>query len=370
MIGRATIRSGQRLRVIPLVELALLALFALLPLLIGDFLIIIATRMVILAMLAISFDLCWGYSGIMSFGQGLFFGMAGYVVALLANKAGFVQLWGVVPIAMLVGLLVAFLIGWFLLLGKRTPTIIFVALGTLTASYAAERLVAGWQWVGGGNGLSVWDFLKIGGYELEPGLVFYYLAVGFLVAVYLASRYLVRSQFGLVLAGMRQNEQRLAFLGYKVQVFKALVFAFAGMISGLAGALYTYHEGFVGPGNMGIVQSTYAVLYTLFGGAGTLIGPVIGTAAIEGVSFFLADREEVKSFWPVILGLIMLIVVAYKPTGLLGFVVSQRERFGTFGIARPRALRGGGARTVREVGKEGGEEGPKAGAEEGERGVA
>ena len=96
-------------------------------------------------MLAISFDLCWGYSGIMSFGQALFFGMAGYVVALLANKAGFVQLWGVVPLAMLVGLTVAFLIGWFLLLGKRTPTIIFVALGTLTASYAAERLVAGWQ---------------------------------------------------------------------------------------------------------------------------------------------------------------------------------------------------------------------------------
>jgi branched-chain amino acid transport system permease protein len=100
---------------------------------------------------------------------------------------------------------------------------------------------------------------------------------------------------------------------------------------------------------MGIGQSTYAVLYTLFGGAGTLIGPVIGTAMIESISFFLADREEVKSFWPVILGLIMLIVVAYKPTGLLGFVVSQRERFGTFGIARPRAPREPGAKPVPEV---------------------
>ena len=357
--------AGRRLRAIPLVELALLALFALLPFLIGDFLIIIATRMVILAMLAISFDLCWGYSGIMSFGQGLFFGMAGYVAALLANKAGFVQLWGVVPIAMLVGLCAAFLLGAFLLLGKRTPSIIFVALGTLTASYAAERLVAGWQWVGGGNGLSVWDFLKIGAYELEPGIVFYYLAVGFLVAVYLACRYLVRSQFGLVLAGMRQNERRLAFLGYKVQTFKALVFAFAGTISGLAGALYTYHEGFVGPGNMGIVQSTYAVLYTLFGGAGTLIGPVLGTAAIEGISFFLADREEVRSFWPVILGLIMLVVVAYKPTGLLGFVVAQRERFGTFGITGARASRGAGGQALRELADEG-----KEASKERERGLA
>ncbi len=343
-IGGASLRRP----VLPIVEAALLALLALLPFLIGDFLVIITTRMVILAMLAISFDLCWGYSGIMSFGQALFFGMAGYVVALLANKAGFTAIWGVLPLAMLVGLVVALLIGWFLLLGKRAPTIIFVALGTLTASYAAERLVAGWQWVGGGNGLSIWDFLTIGSYQLEPGLTFYYLAVGVLCAVYLASRYLVRSQFGLVLAGMRQNEQRLAFLGYRVQAYKALVFAFAGMISGLSGALYSYHEGFVGPGNLGIVQSTYAVLYTLFGGAGTLVGPVIGTGMIEAISFFLADRDEVKSFWPVILGLIMLIVVVYKPTGLLGFVVPARERFGRFGSARPRPPRDRPAETVRE----------------------
>jgi branched-chain amino acid transport system permease protein len=152
--------------------------------------------------------------------------------------------------------------------------------------------------------------------------------------VYLASRYLVTSQFGLVLAGMRQNEERLAFFGYKVQVFKAIVFSFAGMIAGLSGALYSYHEGFVGPGNMGIVQSTNAVLYTLFGGTGTLLGPVIGTAAIELISFFLADQDMFKSYWPVMLGVIMLVVVAYKPTGLLGFVVSRRERFGSFGIAR------------------------------------
>ena len=332
--ARASARQSPRLRrVMPIVEVILLALLIVMPLLVSDFLTIIITRMVILAMLAISFDLCWGYSGIMTFGQALFFGVSGYVVALLANKAGFVQIWGVVPIGMLVGLIVSFLIGWFLLLGKRTPEIIFVALGTLTASYAAERLVAGWQWVGAGNGMSIYDFLMIGSYELEPGVVFYYIAAAFLVLVYLASRYLVRSQFGLVLAGMRQNEQRLAFFGYKVQVFKALVFCFAGMIAGLSGSLYAYHEGFIGPGSMGITLSTYAVLYGLFGGAGTLLGPVIGVAAIESISFTLSDLDAVKSYWPVVLGIILLIVVAYKPTGLLGFVVSQRERIGTFGVA-------------------------------------
>jgi branched-chain amino acid transport system permease protein len=340
-IASSKLKSARRpIRFIPIVEIVLLVLLIGMPLVVSDFLTIIITRMVILGMLAISFDLCWGYSGIMTFGQALFFGMAGYVVALLANKAGFVQIWGVIPIGMIVGLIVSFLIGWFLLLGKRTPEIIFVALGTLTASYAAERLVAGWQWVGAGNGMSIYDFMKIGDYELEPGVVFYYIAAALLVLVYLASRYLVRSQFGLVLAGMRQNEERLAFFGYKIPVFKALVFSFAGMIAGLAGSLYAYHEGFIGPGSMGIALSTYAVLYGLFGGVGTLIGPLIGVIAIESISFTLSDLEEVKSYWPVVLGVILLVVVAYKPDGLLGFLVSQRERIGTFGNTRSK--RGGG----------------------------
>ena len=323
--------------VLPIAELLVLTILVLLPHLVSDFHVVIATRMLTLAILAISFDLCWGYSGIMSFGQALFFGMAGYATALLANKAGFLQLWGLVPVGLVVGLLAALLIGWFLLSGKRTPTIIFVALGTLTASYAAERLVAGWQWVGAGNGMSIWDFMMIGAYELEPGRVFYYLALGFLLLAYLASRYLVRSQFGLVLAGMRQNEQRLTFLGYRLQTFKLLVFAFAGMLAGLSGTLYGFHEGFVGPTSMGITVSTYAVLYGLFGGVGTLLGPVIGALSIETITFFLADRPEFRNYWPVILGLILLVVVAYKPTGLLGFFVTERERLGSFGpVDAPR----------------------------------
>ena len=324
-------------RIIPILELVVLVALLAVPHVTSDFHTIIASRMLLLAMLAISFDLCWGYSGIMTFGQALFFGSAGYVSALLANKAGFVQIWGIVPISMLVGLVGSFLIGWFLLLGKRTPTIIFVALGTLTASYAAERLVAGWQWVGAANGMSVWDFLKVGPYELEPGPVFYYIILTFLVLSYLASRWMVRSQLGLVLAGMRQNEERLAFFGYRVQRFKALVFSFSGMIAGLAGGLYAFHEGFIGPGSMGIGLSTYAVLYGLFGGVGTLLGAVLGVAAIETLAFTLSDIDELKSYWPVILGVIMLTVVAYRPTGIMGFVVSTRERIGSFGIGRTDA---------------------------------
>jgi len=303
-------------------------------------LITLITNIAILSLLAISFDLCWGYSGIMSFGQALFFGVPGYVIALVGRDLGFSHIWGTLPLAMLTGLLVAFVFALFLLLGRKTPTSIFIALGTLTGAYAAERLVSGWQYVGAGNGLSAVKLLQLGSYEFVEGFEFYSLACVALLAVYLGSRALVRSQLGLVLAGMRQNEERLAFFGYRVQVFKALVFSIAGMIAGLAGALYSYHQGFIGPGNMGPGLSTTAVIYCLFGGSGTLIGPVIGTAAIEALSYVLADIDRIKQFWPVILGLVLLGVVVFQPSGLLGIAVSARERIGSYGF-RPKQARPG-----------------------------
>jgi len=169
---------------------------------------------------------------------------------------------------------------------------------------------------------------------MVEGIGFYHLALFILVVAYLVSRVIVRSQFGLVLAGMRQNEERLAFLGYRIQVFKALIFSFAGMLAGLAGAIFAFHQGFIGPGNMGPGLSTTAVLYALFGGGGTLIGPVVGVFLIETISYFLADQDAIKQYWPVILGALLLSVVAFKPTGILGFFVTARERIGSYGGRR------------------------------------
>lgn len=323
-------------RVLPVVEVAVLVAALVAPWLMTSApeLITLATNILILSLLAISFDLCWGYSGIMSFGQALFFGVAGYAIALIGRNLGFSDGWAMLPLAMGVGLVLAFTFAVFLLLGRRTPTVIFVSLGTLTGAYAAERLVSGWEYVGAGNGLSSVKLLRFGSFEMVEGPGFYYMVLGTLLAAYLASRWIVRSQFGLVLAGMRQNEERLAFFGYRIQVFKALIFSFAGMLAGLGGALYAYHQGFIGPANMGPGLSTTAVLYALFGGSGTLIGPVIGTFLIEAVSYVLADQDALKQYWPVILGALLLAVVVFKPTGMLGFVLSARERIGSFGGPR------------------------------------
>jgi branched-chain amino acid transport system permease protein len=317
-----------RRKILPIVEGVVLTAAIVVPLALPDYLTIFATRVLILALFALSFDLVWGYAGILSFGQAMFFGAAGYSVALIARDLEITSILIVLPAGLLVGLTVSLLLGAFLLLGRHPSSVVFVSLGTLTGSYAADRLARGWYYLGGQNGIPSIPPMTLGSYEFDEGPVFYYLALGILVLVYLICRFLVRSQFGLALAGLRENEQRIAFFGYKVQHLKAVVFATGGAIAGLAGSLYAFHEGFVWPNILGVVFSTQVVLYVLFGGSGTLIGAVIGAVLIEGVSFWLSDNY--RDIWPIILGLLLLVVILFRPMGLVSFVLNERERVGSF----------------------------------------
>ncbi|MCK1319264.1 branched-chain amino acid ABC transporter permease [Bradyrhizobium sp. 136] len=319
---------GPARRVLLIIEGLVLIGALVLPVMLHDYLTVFATRVVILAIFALSFDLVWGYAGIMSFGQALFFGSAGYGVALLARDLDITSILLVLPAGTLIGLVFALLLGGFLLLGRHPASVIFVSLGTLTGAYAADRLARGWYYLGGQNGIPSIPPMTLGSYELSEGPIFYYLALGLLVIVYLACRFLVRSQFGLALAGLRENEQRIAFFGYKTQHLKAIVFAISGAIAGLAGSLYAFHEGFVWPNMIGVVVSTQVVLYVLFGGSGTLIGAVIGTAIVEGLSFWLSDNY--RDIWPIILGLLLLLVILFRPLGLISIVLTERERVGGF----------------------------------------
>ena len=316
-------------KVLPWIEGTLLGLFLFLPLVLEHYWVLFTTRIVILVLLALSFDMVWGYVGILSFGQALFFGGAGYGTALLATKLGFTSALILLPAAVLAGLLISFVMAAIILFGKRSPTAVFVALGTLTGSYVVERLLRGWSYVGGQNGIPSLPRLTIGTMEIEEGIHFYYLAFGLLVLVYIGLRWAVRSQFGLVLAGIREQEERLAFLGYQTQTYKGIVFCLAGMIAGLSGGLYSFHEGFVGPAQLGPVFSTQVALYSMFGGAGTLIGAVIGTGSIEAVGYFVSQYWETG--WPILLGTLLLAIVTYRPAGLISLVVSERERIGAFG---------------------------------------
>ncbi len=316
-------------RLLPMLEVVLLVVGALLPLVLHDYQLALGTRILILALLALSFDLLWGYAGLMSFGQAVFFGIAGYGVGLVARDLQVTAAWIVLPLALLIGLVVALALGGFLLLGRRPAGPVFVALGTLTAGYAADRLARSWAWVGAENGLPSIAQLTLAGEPLGDGAGFYYLALVILVAAYLLCRMLVRSQVGLALVGLRENESRIAFFGYRTQRLKALVFALSGAIAGLSGGLYAFHEGFVWPGMLGVVMSTQAVLYVLLGGAGTLIGAVVGTVVLESLSFWMADVAP--GVWPIALGILLLVVVLLRPAGLVSLLAGERERVGRFG---------------------------------------
>lgn len=311
------------------VEFGALLAMLIIPFTADRFWILSYTRILILALLAISFDLVWGYVGILSFGQALFFGVAGYGAAILAVRFGITEVYLVLPLAAIVGLFISSIVAMLVIFGKRPPATVFVALSTLAASYVVDRLVRGWSFVGGQNGIPSIPRMTFAGGQIREGLAFYLLAGGVLILVYLGSRWLVRSQFGLALAGIRENEDRLAFLGYRTQRYKGFVFCMAGAIAGLAGGLYAFHEGFVGPGLIGPVLSTQAVVYALLGGVGTLIGAAIGTVLLEVISFYASQWLEVG--WPIFLGFLLLAVVTLQPSGLIGLIANERARIGRFG---------------------------------------
>lgn len=324
----APAHPGSARRRLPVIESFLLVFLMVLPLALPDYLMALGTRVLILSLLALSFDLVWGFAGIMSFGHAVFFGAAGYLAAVLSRDFGVAELLVAAPLAMLAGLVLSLLISGFLLLGRHPVTMVFVSLGTLTMAYAAERLARGMYFLGGQNGIPSIAAPTLSGAQIGEGPPLYYLALAVLLAAYAMCRWMVRSQFGLALVGMRESEGRMAFFGYRVPHMKALVFCASGALAGLAGCLYAFNEGFVGPGMLGVVTSTQIVLYVLLGGAGTLAGAVLGVIAIESASFWLADRYP--QAWPVILGLLMLAVVLFRPAGLISLMVSSRERTGSF----------------------------------------
>ena len=253
-----------------------------------------------------------------------------------ALEIALLVVFAVLPAAVGVGLVLAFVMAAFLLLGRNPPSLTFVALGTLTGSYAADRLARGWYYLGGQNGIPSIPPMTAGPFVVAEGWSYYYLALTVLALTYAGCRFLVRSQLGLALAGIRIHEARMAFFGYRVQAIKTIVFSVAGAIGGLAGGLYAFHEGFVWPNMIGVILSTQIVLYALFGGVGTLIGPVLGVIAVETASFVLAD--EYRTAWPIILGALMLVVILFRPGGLISIVVpatARLERFGRRRVARP-----------------------------------
>jgi urea transport system permease protein len=303
-------------------------------------------RYMALALFALSVDLVWGYTGLLSLGQGLYFGLGGYAVgyalklqsaALQAGKPltpgpgmalpdfmsycrldavpGWIQplinIWLALALAVVVPAAVAGIFGAFTF-WRRIKGVYF-ALITQALVLAMFLLVTTQQpYTGGVVGMTYLAKLELFGHKFT-GLDLYYLITGVVVVCFLGCLALVRSKFGRILTAIRDSEYRVLALGYNTATYKTFVFILAGAMAGLAGALYVSAMGTAGPDHFSIVFSIEVVVFVAVGGRGTLAGPVLGALLVNAANTYLND-ENLKA-WAA-LALLASLAVAV-PAGML-----------------------------------------------------
>jgi urea transport system permease protein len=314
----ATHRSRRRVE-----ALLLLALIAF-PLVSGDtFLIDRVGRYFLLAAFALSVDLIWGYGGLFTFGHAAFFGGGGYIVGMLTtHEAAFlpVPLWIALIAAVSAAAVFALALSYFVFSGRGALRGVEFAVVTLAVAVVAERLTnAGGSVTGGQSGILMSSTLGVPGViSLHQGYGFYALAGLLLLATYLGVQRFLGSRSGLILRGIRDNEDRIDLLGYDVPAVKRRAFVLSAAIAALAGAVYYVHEGIVSPSAVGVGASTLVLLWVVLGGRGTLIGPIVGAILLPFLTATLSG--SLLDTWLVVVGVILVGVILVMPSGIFGFL--------------------------------------------------
>lgn len=321
------------------------------------------------AILALGLDLTWGYCGVLSMGQGVFFGFGAYCMGMyLALQIGkesvygselpdfmvwtqvkelpffwypFKSFWGGLLGAILVPVIFATIFG-FLAFRSRIKGVYFAIITQALAFAAWLVFNRNETRLGGTNGLT--DFKQVLGFRLsDPStqLGLYILTVLALIASLLLCRWIVASRAGKVLIAIRDSESRVTFSGYTPWVYKLFVFVVAAGLAGLAGMLYVPQVGIITPAQIGVLPSLEVVIWVAVGGRGTLIGAVLGAVVVNfGRSVLTNYFPEA---WPFILGGLFVVVVTMFPDGLVGII---RKFFAggppAAGLAMPKPQTQGG----------------------------
>jgi urea transport system permease protein len=320
---------------------------------VSDFTINLYGKYLCYAVLAISVDLLWGYTGLLSLGQCLFFGLGGYAfgmhLMLLIGKLGqyhsdlpdfmvflgypklplhwepFRSFWFAVAAVVLVPGLLALVFG-FLAFRSRIRGVYFSIL-TQALTYGGCLMFFRNDFTfGGNNGLT--DFKFILGYDVRSPATqrCLFIATGvLLVLTYVFCRWLTLTKFGKIQRAVRDSENRVLFSGYAAANFKLFVFVVSAIIAGLAGALYVPQVGIINPSEMAPDKSLEAVVWVAVGGRGTLIGPVIGAIVVNALKSW-ATRAY-PDLWLIILGAMFVIVVLFLPKGIVGLPMQLLSLF-------------------------------------------
>jgi branched-chain amino acid transport system permease protein len=300
----------------------LLAALALLPVYVelggSRFLLTLFTRIIILAMAAVSLNLILGFGGMMSFGHAVYLGIGGYAVGMLAHEGiygGFVQ-W---PVALAASALFALVIG---ALSLRTRGVYFIMI-TLAFAQMAYYVVAGLARYGGDDGLTIYKRSQF--FEpvnLSNKTQFYYICLALLYgSIYLVWR-IVNSRFGMVIQGSRSNDTRMRAVGFPTFRYKLTCFVIAGILCGLAGALLANHTDFVSPAMMYWTRSGDLIIMVVLGGMGSVVGPVFGAVVLLVLEETLSRITE---YWQILLGPLLLLVVLFARGGIDGLLGKVRH---------------------------------------------
>lgn len=290
------------------------------------------TVYMIMAILALSLALVWGYGGILCFGQSAFFGLGAYTYAIAMFNIGE----STVPVLLAVALPAAFaaLLGYFIFYGRISDVYLGVITLTVTLimfnsinSTAGPEFHIGPARLGGFNGIPGIPPLNIPGNKAAPVELegMFYLSTALLLATYFGLRLLLASRFGRIIVGIRENERRAELLGYDPRAYKLATFTIGAALAGLAGCLFANWGAFVSPTIFGLAQSAQIIIWVIVGGRGTLIGPIIGCIGIQWLSAALgANQPAGSSGWaallgnvPLILGIILVAFVLLVPKGLV-----------------------------------------------------
>jgi branched-chain amino acid transport system permease protein len=301
---------------------AVIAVLALVPVYSGvtgnTFIMSLFTRIVILAIAAVSLNLIMGFGGMVSFGHAVYLGIGGYAVGILAKEginSGLLQ-W---PLAVVASALFALTVG---ALSLRTRGVYFIMI-TLAFAQMIYYVAIGLDRYGGDDGMTIYKRSQFGTViDLSNKTTFYYLCLALLLAtIYLVWR-LVHSRFGMVIQGARSNERRMRAIGFATYRYKLVCFVFAGMLCGLAGVLLANHTDFISPALMHWTRSGDLIVMAVLGGMGTVFGPVIGAVALLVLEETLSGITE---YWQIILGPLFLLVVLFARGGIDGLLAGMRH---------------------------------------------
>lgn len=290
------------------------ALLAALPFVgVGEFTVTLLTEALIFGIWAMSLDLLVGYTGLVSFGHAAAFGLAAYSAGYFAREVTG-DFFSALLVAEAVNVLVALALGFVI---ARVSGIAFAIL-TLCIAQVLFTVAVIWRSVTNGmDGMVGVPLPKIFGVTLASGAAFYLLTLFCLVAVYLSLTRLVDSPFGRTLQAIRASEERAASIGINVHLHKWLAFVLSWAVAALAGTLMVFLKAGTTPMSLHWTESGNVLVMTIFGGIGTLLGPIIGSAV------FVFVRDEFTSrfqAWQFVFGLVFVLVVLAFPTGLVGLL--------------------------------------------------